>query len=180
MVKIGDMKTRKSHPGDTGRTRTLEGKIVLKNDPCIEVLGEIDELRSILGVIRSMIKVKETKKHILHFQNDLQKIMAEIAMKNSKIKRFTPLSDEDIHQLDEKIHFYEKQNEIPNEFVTPGDDISSALLDIGRTITRKVERRMVNAFQSGIINNPVILTYFNRLSTLLFFMEIYETRRAQV
>jgi cob(I)alamin adenosyltransferase len=46
-------------------------------------------------------------------------------------------------------------------------------LDIARTVARRAERRMVTLHSKGLIRNPHILAYLNRLSDRLFVLSRY-------
>ena len=56
--------------------------------------------------------------------------------------------------------------ELPKEFVIPGQNRISALIDVARTVVRRAERRTISC------NVPDTLTvpYLNRLSDLLWAM----------
>ncbi|NMD31641.1 MAG: ATP:cob(I)alamin adenosyltransferase, partial [Chloroflexi bacterium] len=68
--------------------------------------------------------------------------------------------------------------EIPKEFIIPGDQMSSAWLDLARTVVRRAERRVVELLARGDIENWDIEKYLNRLSSLCFVMELVENRAA--
>ena len=54
--------------------------------------------------------------------------------------------------------------ELPKEFVVPGQDRLSALLDVARTVVRRSERCATEVAVDG----SFVLPYLNRLSTLLW------------
>ena len=54
--------------------------------------------------------------------------------------------------------------ELPSEFVVPGQDRASALLDVARTVVRRAERRTAAVAVEGSLAVP----YLNRLSSLLW------------
>jgi cob(I)alamin adenosyltransferase len=173
------MITKQVHTGDAGNTETLSGKSVPKNVLRIETLGEMDEVQSILGIIRSLIKQKDTKELLVQIQDDLRLIMGEIASEKVDPLNAHLFDDTYLTKLEDKIQIYQKQDELPKGFITPGDDFTSAMIDLGRTITRRAERRAVSAYRARIIRNPSILKYINRLSTFLYFMEIHEMKQAK-
>ena len=45
---------------------------------------------------------------------------------------------------------------------------------LGRTIVRRAERRLVELIDQKMVENVELLRYLNRLSSLLFVLEIYE------
>ena len=54
--------------------------------------------------------------------------------------------------------------ELPSEFVVPGQDRASALLDVARTVVRRSERAAAAVAADG----SHVVPYLNRLSTLLW------------
>jgi cob(I)alamin adenosyltransferase len=136
-------------------------------------------VQSILGIIRSLIKKKDTKELLVQIQDDLRLSMGEIASDKTDFSHANSLDDSHLVKIDKKIQEYQEQIELPKGFITPGDSFTSAMIDLGRTITRRAERRVVAAFQAKIVRNQTILRYVNRLSTLLFFMEIHEMKQAK-
>ena len=72
----------------------------------------------------------------------------------------------------------EKQVEMPREFILPGDSLAGAALDLARTIVRRAERRVAELLHHGDVNNPELLRYLNRLSSLLFVLELRENQAA--
>jgi len=173
------MNSKSVHAGDTGNAETLSGKSIPKNDLRIETLGEMDEVQSILGILRSLIKQKQTQGLLFQIQDDLRLIMGEIASEDSNSSTTNGINDGHLVKLEEAIRIYQEQDELTKGFITPGEDFTSAMVDLGRTIARRAERRVVAAFRAGIIRNQAILKYANRLSTLMYFMEIHEIKLAK-
>jgi cob(I)alamin adenosyltransferase len=66
--------------------------------------------------------------------------------------------------------------EIPplTQFVIPGDNKISALLDVARTVIRRAERHVARLLHEGDLENEEVLRYLNRLSSLLFALARYE------
>jgi len=68
--------------------------------------------------------------------------------------------------------------EMPNEFIIPGDSIGGATLSLARAVVRRAERRTAELFDAGGITNPALQKYLNRLSSLLFVLELIENQNA--
>lgn len=160
--------------GDDGNTGLLGEGSVSKNNPVIEALGALDEVSAACGIARAFIKNKEVADVIIRIQRDLYKIMTEVAALPQNRDRFSSLSDEQIRYLEDRITWIGERMEIPRDFIIPGDDRGGAILDLARAIARRAERRMVDLFQIGGLSNSNILKYLNRLSSLLFMMELLE------
>ena len=173
------MKTRSIHGGDFGDTELLSGERVSKSDIRIDTLGELDELQSVLGLIRSLDKQSSIKKLIRSIQDDLRVIMGEIAGGRIEISTTDSLNQEMIERLDNETLKYREKVDQPKGFITPGDDLYSTLFDLARTVTRRVERRVVYAQLQQVIQNELILKYLNRLSTLMFFVELFEIKQSK-
>ena len=65
--------------------------------------------------------------------------------------------------------------EIPREFIVPGDSLAGAALDVARTIARRAERRLVVLSEMGLMVNPDVLRYMNRLSSFCFALEFMKS-----
>jgi len=65
-----------------------------------------------------------------------------------------------------------------NQFVVPGDTMIGAWLDIARTVVRRAERHVAKLTHEGDLENPEVLRYLNRLSSLLFALARYEEHLA--
>lgn len=147
--------------GDKGKTSLLGGKKILKSDPKIEVLGEVDELNSLIGVIVSKIGNKNIKAELMKIQKDLFEVNSiSINTKHfrERVSEFEKLIDEMSKNLPE-IH----------NFILPGGGENGSFLHLARAVSRKVERKIVALSKKQKINLE-ILKYFNRLSDMLFTM----------
>ena len=51
-------------------------------------------------------------------------------------------------------------------------------MDLARTVVRRAERRLVEMNEAGLVQNPNLLAYLNRLSSLCFILEIKEIQLA--
>ena len=71
---------------------------------------------------------------------------------------------------------------LPTEFVVPGETVTSAALELARTILRRAERRSVGLQRAGQIPGQHLIPYLNRLADLLWVLaraaETAESRRA--
>ena len=71
---------------------------------------------------------------------------------------------------------------MPTEFVVPGETVTSAALELARTILRRAERRAVGLRRQGMVPGDNLIPYLNRLADLLWVLaraaEAAESRRA--
>ena len=157
-----------SGQGDDGITHTLGSGKYSKCDLIIEAIGTIDEASAFFSLAGVHIKDEEMKALIHQTQHDLYLIMAEIAGDEK-----TKLSTEHISWLEEKIEFWGKELELPREFIYNWKNPASALLNITRTVVRRAERIIVECFEKKKINNPEIIRYLNRLSSLIYVLQLH-------
>lgn len=150
--------------GDSGYTSLLTGERVHKSDTRIELLGNIDELTSNLGLVKSELMDVKLINEVEVIQKNLYIIMAQVADGNSgKYK----LDDNEVINIEALIHEYESMYISEDKFIIPGKNRISALLDVCRTIGRRVERRLLS------VDNPLSIDeltrkYFNRISDFLY------------
>ncbi len=164
--------------GDDGQT-SVGGKRVGKDDPLMDCMGNIDELISTLGVLRSIVKEKNKRisGHISELQDTLFSINSEIAA--SIDRRFLPkkrVSQTDLSYIEDMIK--EIGNGIPKmtQFVLPGGNTASGYADLCRAVCRRAERSYVFLSKSAVIEDgrfSITERYLNRLSSCLFWIARY-------
>ena len=161
--------------GDKGKTGLWSGERTWKDDIRVESYGTVDELNSFIGEAKHYVKSKNIFIKLEQIQNDLFRVAGQLA---SRGKLFVePMKDHDTEQLTDWVHGFEKKVDL-NGFVIPGSTISSAKLDICRTIARRAERRMITLQKEDEIPAELI-TYVNRLSDLLYIMGRFEENTDQ-
>ncbi|MGN6483623.1 MAG: cob(I)yrinic acid a,c-diamide adenosyltransferase [Thermomicrobiales bacterium] len=155
--------------GDRGQTDLL-GERVGKDDPRIDLLGELDETTSAIGLGRAHAQESLTREALLTVQRDLYQVMAELAFTDATRPDALRLPAERVAWLEDQTDAIAATVTLPREFVVPGDTVSGAALDVARTVARRAERVAVHLDGQGAIPNPEILRYLNRLSSLLFIL----------
>jgi cob(I)alamin adenosyltransferase len=164
--------------GDTGDTGILGPGRVSKTSTRIEAVGSVDEATAALGLARSLSPNDETKRIILTIQKTLYLLMSEISADIDVADQFDKLSKQDIDWLEAEIANLEKVIDLPREFIIPGVTPPSSALSLARTIIRRAERRVIALFEEGGFTNELLIAYLNRLSSLIFVLEIYEIQNA--
>ena len=164
--------------GDTGETALFSGGRVPKHHLRVESYGTIDELNSVLGVVRATKPSPQTDIWLEDIQNQLFHLGADLATpmdaQSEWVIRVTP---EQIDWLEETIDTMTAELEPLSNFILPGGNMSSAQLQVARTICRRAER-LVSALQEEETINEVALAYINRLSDWLFTSARYENKQA--
>jgi len=149
--------------GDTGMTALYGTVRVDKDDPSIEVCGNIDELSASLGVVRAEGLPVQFESIILRIQQELIACCADIVSDSATI------SLEPIRQIESEIDRISAELPPLTQFVIPGENRLSALLHLSRTVCRRAERSLVTLCRTEE-KPPYLLAYLNRLSDLFFVM----------
>lgn len=152
--------------GDQGTTDLLY-KRVKKSDLNIDVIGTIDELNAYLSYAHSLLTNAHVKYILLEIMKDTSSMMHEVA--SSKV---TNITKEKIIQLEEFIDEFEERMPPLTTFIYFTSDPASAVINIARTVTRKLERKLVLLNEQQNVEEN-ILSYTNRLSDLLFVLARY-------
>ena len=168
-------KMKFSKKGDRGFTSLLGGQRIPKAGPRPEAYGTLDEASSALGIARALAVRPKTKEMILSVQRDLGLLCGELATASEDLaKSPCRMTSEHVDRLERLMEDLQENLEISPEFICPGDSVSSAAIDLGRTIVRRAERKAVGLIQQKQIHNIEVLRYLNRLADLLFVLARYE------
>ena len=159
--------------GDNGKTRRLDGKIVKKNDPIIEVNGIIDECNSTIGIIRSINKNELLETILKKIQNKLFIAGAEVSSFN--IDSTTKIKRNDIKEIEEIIDDIDLDLDKLSNFILPAGNLSSSHLHLARSVCRKIERSLIEINYDQHSKN-YLLPFFNRLSDLFFVLARYANK----
>lgn len=152
--------------GDRGQTMLGDGRRVSKTALRVEVLGVIDELSTVLGLVHS--SKFPVKRPVVGIQKDLMRIGAVV----SKYQDQLDLSDRLIF-LEKQID--KMQTELPEleSFILPGGSPTAAFLHQARAICRRAERRTVELAEQEshqLEKLKPVISYLNRLSDFLFIL----------
>ncbi len=163
--------------GDEGMTGTL-GKLRLpKYHPRIEALGALDETSATLGLARALAQLPEIRQILLDVQKHITALMGEVAATTPQnAEKFRAITPQTIAWLETTIENLSEKVEIPRQFIFPGEKVGSGALSVARTVTRRAERRVAELFAEGELENGEILRYLNRLSSLIFILELAENQ----
>jgi cob(I)alamin adenosyltransferase len=160
--------------GDRGETGLLYGGRVSKTDARTEAYGAVDEAISALGAARALITDRNRHAIVLRIQSELFTVGAELATdaaEYDKLQRhFMVVTPDFTNRIEAEIAALEQEITLPAAFVIPGGTPAAAALDVARTVTRRAERRIVGLQEAGLLKNPEVLRYINRLSDLIFML----------
>ena len=164
--------------GDDGKTGLLGQGRLPKHHPRLEALGTLDEASAALGMARAMSSVLQTRTILMDVQRDLYALMAEIANTTRQAQLSSILNPTRVQWLESQTDAITALAPPPAEFILPGDTLPGAALSLARTVVRRAERRVVALLDSGELDNPLLLQYLNRLSSLCFALELLENQSA--
>ncbi len=158
--------------GDDGRSGLLGQGRYSKAGLRFEVLGSLDECSAIIGVAKSLIAYGKVKDILTQVQRDLYHIMGEVSILPGQKEVVAPMTSEYVTRLEGYIYSLNDEVKLPEGFILPGDTVQQALLDLARTVIRRAERRLVPLYEAGELENSVIRQYINRLSSLMYQLEL--------
>ncbi len=161
--------------GDRGETSLMYGRRVQKNDPRVAAYGAVDELTAALGLARASGNNKFVTEQIHAVQKDLINVMGELSTLREDRPRyvkdgFQVVDTKMVDRIHDVIADLEKDKSLyPKDWVIPGDNPTSAALDLARTIGRRAERHIATLKDP----NAEILRYLNRLSDFCWILARY-------
>jgi cob(I)alamin adenosyltransferase len=167
--------------GDDGTTGLI-GSRVRKDDPRVAAYGDVDELNAVLGLVCAEARGSEEAlvTWLRSIQRDLFAIGAQLADPQSRVaatRDKTQITPARVGELEQAIDAAETALPALTAFILPGGARLGATLHLARTVCRRAERSVVTlAGQSTV--EPLIVTYLNRLSDLLFVLARRENQRA--
>jgi cob(I)alamin adenosyltransferase len=167
--------------GDTGETGLFDGTRVSKADARVEAYGAVDELNAWLGVARAQGIDAQLDGMLARIQVDLFSLGADLADPGHKIASRVEkarVKADDVTRLEASIDTLDAGLPPLRRFILAGGAPAGAMLHLARTVCRRAERRIV-ALGPGAVD-PLVLTYINRLSDLLFVMARAVNARAGV
>lgn len=157
--------------GDTGRTDLFEGGRVAKDAPRMHVLGEIDELNCVLGVLRSFGMEPDEDALVESIQQQMFLIGSELACLHPDRMGIQRILESDVALLETKIDFYSASLTPLRNMLCPTGCPACAFCQLARAVCRRVERQIVAlAREPEAEISPLVLAYFNRLSDFLFVL----------
>jgi cob(I)alamin adenosyltransferase len=158
--------------GDDGTTGLLYGGRVPKDSALPAAYGTVDEAQAVLGLARAETERDgELDLLLIRLERELWVAMAELATDPANHHKLTPgqsrVTAAMVTDLEATIDDLSARFTMPAEFVVPGQNRVSALLDVGRTVVRRAERVVLSA---GLPEGSSVVPYLNRLSDLLWTM----------
>ncbi|MBQ7696958.1 MAG: cob(I)yrinic acid a,c-diamide adenosyltransferase [Paludibacteraceae bacterium] len=148
--------------GDKGQTSLANGKRVSKTDLRLECYGTADELNSWVGLLRA--RTNNYQEQLDRIQNLLFNLGARLADAPGE----DWITTQDVTDLELWIDQIQEQLEPLRAFILPAGNETIATCHLCRTVTRRLERLMVNLLAQN--TNDITLQWVNRLSDFWFVL----------
>ncbi|MFT9418544.1 cob(I)yrinic acid a,c-diamide adenosyltransferase [Acetobacter sp.] len=168
-IRIDKIVTR---GGDGGQTSLGDGSRVAKDEVHIEVLGALDEINAMVGLVQAHIPADgSAARQLTEVQNLLFDMGADICLPEDgpMAARARRVEEAALLVLERRIEELRVRQPPLDGFVLPGGSVPAAMAHMTRTQIRRAERRMVALARVEKVN-PVLLKILNRLSDYFFVL----------
>jgi cob(I)alamin adenosyltransferase len=155
--------------GDKGETGLAGNMRISKDSDRVSAYGEVDELNSVLGLVRSSSRNEEMNLLLERLQIDLFAMGADLASPTDEGRVVPRVTKDMVIELEKTIDMLQGRLLPLSAFILPGGGETGALLHFSRSVARRVERSIVGLNSKETVNENLI-PYINRLSDLLFVM----------
>jgi cob(I)alamin adenosyltransferase len=167
--------------GDTGSTALFGGGRVSKDHIRVAAYGDVDELNSVIGLVRATAPVDFEDALLESIQRDLFSIGGHLATpdpdKVRKALEKASLSADQVAEFERVIDAADRELPPLTAFVLPAGTPKAATLHVARTVCRRAERQVVHLAAQETVPE-LFLVYLNRLSDLLFTLARLANHRA--
>ena len=148
--------------GDAGQTSLGSGRRVPKTNGTLEVLGNIDELESAIGLAKASVPQGD-----FNLQEGLSTVQKQLLVLKEDLRSFgssRSLKASDVEYLEKQIDAYGYCAAEKDPKQLPGKTDLAAKLDLARSIARRMERSLSKAGLPSALHQK----YANRLSDYLY------------
>nr|WP_092070186.1 cob(I)yrinic acid a,c-diamide adenosyltransferase [Dendrosporobacter quercicolus]NSL48154.1 cob(I)yrinic acid a,c-diamide adenosyltransferase [Dendrosporobacter quercicolus DSM 1736]SDM07379.1 ATP:cob(I)alamin adenosyltransferase [Dendrosporobacter quercicolus] len=155
--------------GDGGQTSLLSKQRVDKDHDRVNAYGTVDEASAAMGLARALCNKDWAVEMIQNIQAELILLNADLATDAITADSELRIKAGHVTRLENMIDSLELKRIPQPYFITPGDTVVSAALDLARTIVRRAERLVVTLKRTQSVS-PQVPLYLNRLSDLLYVL----------
>jgi cob(I)alamin adenosyltransferase len=163
--------------GDDGETSLLSGGRVKKNNHRVEAYGTVDELSSMVGLLRCESIPGDVAQHLVDVQRSLFAVGAFLADPEGRVEH-EPESWE-VGRLENWIDAMCAELPELRAFILPGGCRGAALAHVVRAVCRRAERRVAILSAAEVETPEGVLRYLNRLSDALFTLARFLNARSE-
>lgn len=150
--------------GDAGTTGLGDGSRVGKESVRINAIGDIDELNSTVGLLRTEPLPAAIDAMLTAVQHDLFDLGGELS-----IPGHTAVTEAHVGRMEGAIEALNAGLPPLKEFILPGGARTAALAHLCRTACRRAERSLVRLAATEAVGDAA-RRYVNRLSDLFFVL----------
>lgn len=164
--------------GDRGQTSLVGGTRVAKTHPRLEAYGTLDELNSVIGVIRSHLRENQLDTDLLrtHVEARLQRVQnclfdigSHLACESAEMREKLPqIKPADLTALEADMDAWESELPPLRNFILPGGSHLASFTHLARTVCRRAERATLALDSAELESEHVV--YLNRLSDWFFLL----------
>jgi cob(I)alamin adenosyltransferase len=160
--------------GDSGRTSIWGGRRLSKDHARMEAIGVVDEASAAIGAAAALTLPAELDHVLRKAQRCLFIVGSELMApdRTGSGSGLPRLSDADVADVEANIDSLEVNLPELRNFILPGGSPAAAALHVARSTCRRAERRVTSLSRVEDVV-PVVPTYLNRLSDLLFVAARY-------
>ena len=150
--------------GDAGDTGLGDGARVGKDSLRIQVLGDVDELNSCLGLLLAEKMPAGIREALLRVQQDLFDLGGEACIPGHSM-----ITERHVTRLEQLTQVHNAKLKPLREFILPGGSRAAAFAHLARAVCRRAERSLVALGRKEAVGERA-RQYLNRLSDLLFVL----------
>jgi cob(I)alamin adenosyltransferase len=166
--------------GDKGETALAGGQRVPKDHLRIEAYGTVDELNSVVGLVRAfnrplakrLSQARRLEIELHRIQNrlfDIGGLLATLPKDQKRFKKMPKITPEEVVHLEKLMDACQKDLKPLEEFILPTGGPVTSMIHLARTISRRAERLCVGLNRKEGLD-PELLKYLNRLSDAFFVL----------
>ena len=163
--------------GDNGKTSLLSGKRVNKHDKRIVAYGSVDELNSLMGIVRDF-SPKKYKNEIFNIQNKLMIIASQLS-NDKNYKNIPNISKKDTEFLENAIDRMTIELDPLKNFIIPGGNKLVSFTHLARCVCRRAEVNITELNEKEDLNREILL-FINRLSDYLFTLARFFSKTLKI
>jgi len=164
--------------GDEGMTDLRDMSRVSKTSPRIEAYGTVDEVNSLVGMVRPS-GYDDIDEKLEAIQNHLHIIQADFASPDKDDPDTPHIEEHHVQKLEDWMDAFDDELEPLQSFILPGGSDGGAKLHHARSVCRRAERRSVTLAVDEPVNDASV-AYLNRLSDALFVLARVVNKREGV
>lgn len=150
--------------GDAGTTGLGDGTRTEKDAARVEAYGTVDELSSVVGMLRSQALPGGVDTVLVEVQHNLFDLGGELC-----VPGYSAIASSQVAWLEQKLDAWNADLPPLKDFILPGGGPAASVCHLARTVCRRAERRVHTLAREEAVN-PEGMAYLNRLSDLLFVL----------